>query len=162
MMALRGDSLLNLLGEVEHAKVTALEYGFMAASMLLERPLKVDGLCSLSIFDGSGGMSIALALSGVPTICPWEVEKDERLDVIKNAVVLWSLARSGRVLFSWLAMPCRSWTLARKPMLRSMTALAGEDWVASFGNWTQWCLVADGNVLLLFIAMYVCLILLRG
>ena len=114
--------------------VTTLKHGFMSVAEWLERPLKVEGHCALSVFDGSGGMSIALALAGVPTICPWEVEKDKRLDVIKNAVVLLSLARSGRVLFSWLAMPCRSWTLASKPMLRLRTALAGEDWVAWFGN----------------------------
>ena len=83
-----GDSLVNLLGEVEHADVAALEHGFIAAHMLLERPLKVDGLCSLSIFDGSGGMSVSLALSGVPTVGPWEVDRGQMLDVIKNAVIL--------------------------------------------------------------------------
>ena len=78
--------------------MASLEYGFVSASQLMERQLKVDGHCSLSIFAGSGGMSIPLALAGVFTICPWEVEKDNRLDVIKNASVLWRLARSGRVL----------------------------------------------------------------
>ena len=59
----------------------------------------MDGHYSLCVFDGSGGVSIAMALSGVPTVCPWEVEKVNRLDVIKNASVLWRLASLGRVLF---------------------------------------------------------------
>ena len=64
-------------------------------------------------------MSVGMCLTGVPTICPWEVERDGRLDVLKDYVTLWRLVLSGGIRFSWLATPRRSWTMASKPMLRS-------------------------------------------
>ena len=104
-------------------------------------------------------MSLALELERVPTVCPWEVQEDSRLDVIKNAVVLWQLANSRRVRFSWLAMPCRSWTMARQPLLRSLLHLEGEPWVAMDGVHKQVMLVDDGNALILFTAMYIMVLL---
>ena len=133
--------------------------GFASAGEFLEYPLSISGCCSISIFDGCGGMSLALEIKRVPTVCPWEVEKDNRLDVVKNAVVLWQLANSRRVSFSWLAMPCRSWTLARKPLLRSLDHLDGEPWVALLGSWKQISLVDDGNILILFTAMFIMMLL---
>ena len=131
----------------------------MSAKEVLEKPLSVIGHCAMSIFDGCGGMSLSLELNKVPTICPWEVELDERLDVVKNAVVLWQLANSGRVKFSWLAMPCRSWTLARQPLLRSILNLVGEPWLAIMGCWKQIALVDDGNILVVFTALFIVLLL---
>ena len=55
-----------------------IKMGFMSALEALKRPLSVNGCCPLSIFDGCGGMSLALKLEGVPSICPWEAEKDSR------------------------------------------------------------------------------------
>ena len=127
----------------------------MSAMETLESLLSVSGCCSLSMFDGCGGMSLALELERVPTVCPWEVQRDCKLDVIKNAVVLWKLANSRRVRFSWLAMPCRSWTMTRKPLLRSLLRLEGEPWVAMEGVYKQVMLVDDGNALIMFTAMYI-------
>ena len=104
-------------------------------------------------------MSLALELEGVPTVCPWEVQRDGRLNVIENAVVLWQLANSIRVRFSWLAMPCRRWTMTRKPMLRSLLHLKGEPWVAIKGVYNQVKLVNEGNMLIMFTAMYIMLLL---
>ena len=104
-------------------------------------------------------MSLALEMETVPTSCQLEVNQDGTLDVAKNAGVLWQLANSKRVSFSLLAMPCRSWTLARKPMLRNLFNLHGEPWVARIGLWKQQLLVDDGNALLLFTALYIILLL---
>ena len=47
-------------------------------------------------------------------------------------------------------------------MRRSLGTLAGEDWVANLGNHAQINLVDDGNLLLLFTAMYIMLIVMVG
>ena len=121
--------------------------GFWAVKDFLESPLQVCGYCMLSIFDGTGAMSLGMTLTGVPTICPWEYDVDGRLDVLKNYAVLWRLALSGRVGFSWLATPCRSWTMARSPMLRSWVEIFGCAWVILTGSPEQQRLVREGNAL---------------
>ena len=112
--------------EVNSNEAARLELGFLFAAWALGAPLGVCGSYSMSIFDGCGGMSLALAMESIPTICPWEVNRDGTLDVVKNAGVLWQFANSRRISFSWIAMPCRSWTLARKPMLRCLPNLSGK------------------------------------
>ena len=59
-----------------------LSLGFVAARTVLEWPLTVSGYCLLSIFDGSGAVSVGMKLTSVPTICPWELDKDARLNVL--------------------------------------------------------------------------------
>ena len=47
-----------------------LSLGFVAARTVLEWPLAVSGYCLLSIFDGSGAVSLGMLMTSVPTICP--------------------------------------------------------------------------------------------
>ena len=82
--------------------------------------------------------------------------------MLGNAHVLWKLALSGRVGFSWLATPCRSWTLARRPMLRSWDYIYGLPSVAMWGTELQRRLVMEGNALTLFTVMYVLCIMRVG
>ena len=131
-----------------------LSLGFTAARSVLEWPLAVSGYCLLSIFDGSGAVSLGMMMTSVPTICPWELDMNARLDVLGNAHVSWKLALSGRVCFSWLATPCRSWTPAQRPMLRSWDAIYGLPSVAMWGTDLQRRLVMEGNALTLFTVMY--------
>ena len=153
-----GPGILNWVS-IQGNEALCLRKRRLSAKDVLEKPLSVEGHCAMSIFDGCGGMSLSLELHGVPTVCPWEVELDQRLDVVKNAVVLWQLANSGRVKFSWLAMPCRSWTLARQPLLRSILNLVGEPWLAVLGCWEQIALVDDGNILVVFTALFILLLI---
>ena len=53
-----------------------LSLGFVTARAVLEWPLAVSGYCLLSIFDGSGAVSLGMMMTSVPTICPWELDKD--------------------------------------------------------------------------------------
>ena len=78
--------------EINSKQAARLELGFLSAAQGLERPPKVRGQCSISIFDGCGCMSLALAMESIPTIRPWEIENHRSLDVVKNDLVLLQLA----------------------------------------------------------------------
>ena len=136
--------------------------GFVAARCFPELPLQVAGHCMLSIFDGTGAMSIGMALTGVPVVCPCEMELDGRLYALKNYKVLWRLTLSGRVRFPWLATPCRSWTMARSPMLRSWNEIFGCEWVLKNGSSEQRRLVNEGNALTWLTSLYILCIMQVG
>ena len=69
--------------------------GFVAASLFLELPLQVAGHCMLSIFDGTGAMSIVMAFDRGSDGMPlgegtgWASGCPEELQSVVEAGVVW-------------------------------------------------------------------------
>ena len=114
--------------------------------------------CVLSICDGTGAVSMGLAIAGLLAICPWDVDNDKCLDVLRSGVVLLRPALTGRVRFTALVAPCRSHFSVRRPMFRSWSEFLGCFEVLRFGLQGHNAFIHDFT----FSAMYILCVIVSG
>ena len=59
-----------------------------------------------SYFVGSAIVTMALSMLNVPCLCPWEINNNPSMDVLKNGPILSELVVAGRLIAAQLATPC--------------------------------------------------------
>ena len=50
--------------------------------------LMAKGKLALEVFSGESTLTLALELHTIPTMCPWDVVADSRMNVIDNGWIL--------------------------------------------------------------------------
>ena len=80
---------------------------------------ETSGHFFIEAFAGSAVFTLAVLMNGIPCLCPWEIELDSRLDVVRNLHQLLFAIEIGLIAAMHLGTPCTSFTRARTPQLRS-------------------------------------------
>ena len=84
-----------------------------------ELPIRATGQLFLECFCGSMVLTLAMMLTSIPCVKPWDSKYGDAYDVLKEGHVLIKLCKLGLVAVLHLGTPCQSQTLARAPQLRS-------------------------------------------
>ena len=89
------------------------------AVLAMEKPLRAMGQFFVEVFSGDCIVTLAVLLSVVPCMLPWDVRFGTAFDVLLHGSILIQLARMGYLAWAHLGTPCQSQTWARSPQLRS-------------------------------------------
>ena len=79
----------------------------------------VTGEFFLECFAGHAAFTLAVVMSQVPALRPWEITHDRRFDVLAGLPILLEGIRLGIMVAMHLGTPCQSFTMARVPAVRT-------------------------------------------
>ena len=79
----------------------------------------VSGEFFLECFAGHAAFTLAVVMSQVPALRPWEITHDHRFDVLAGLPILLAGIRLGIIVAMHIGTPCHSFTMARVPAVRS-------------------------------------------
>ncbi len=117
----------------------------LANSLMTGSPVKdpnVGGQCALEVFSGSAAVSLGLIFARVPTMVPWDFVHSCRLNIVDNGHIVLMLVHAGMLQYVHMGCPCQSFSMARKPALRSGSELCGETGLSP----KQQQLILNGNI----------------
>ena len=86
---------------------------------------QVSGSFFLECFAGEAIFTIAVVMSCVPALCPWDTRYGCQFDVVSGLNVLLTAIARHTIVAMHLGTPCRSFTRARVPQLRSRQHVLG-------------------------------------
>ena len=72
----------------------------------------VTGEFFLECFAGHAAFTLAVVMSQVPALRPWEITHDRRFDVLAGLPILLEGIRLGIMVAMHLGIPCQSFTMA--------------------------------------------------
>ena len=79
----------------------------------------VTGEFFLECFAGHAAFTLAVVMSQVPALRPWEITHDRRFDVLAGLPILLEGIRLGIMVAMHLGIPCQSFPMARVPKVRT-------------------------------------------
>ena len=83
-----------------------------------EIPISGSNSFAVEVFAGECSLTLALLVSHLPCLRPWDTLYHERVDVLRNGHFLIELAARGQLSYVALATPCQSQSWGRLPALR--------------------------------------------
>ena len=100
----------------------------------------------LEIFSGDCVLTLAMSLTDLQTILPWDLRFGAEFDVLEHGDLILQKSKAGALSWVHLGTPCQTFTWARRPQLRSTVSPFGLSELSR----RQLKLVARGNELALF------------
>ena len=120
---------------------------------LLRNHLSVSGQLFFDGFAGSCRMTMGILMAHVPAVMPFDNMYGPEYDLLAQEMIFRQLILLKIIAYLWFGTPCRSFSLARIPKLRSAAFVLGKPFLTA--RRTNRKIVYAGNALVAYTARMV-------